>query len=162
MNNYFKMDTTKTLNCEENKINFQENLKVTRKPWYIREITCEMKWLSDKKKCDSLNIKINKKVCIFLHGAGEQWDNHNHTEEFTSYWGKVHELVPQCSKTYFIRQNTKSNGWDVRSLQKAYCDLALIGERDKIIRNKIIFAHSMGSLVLAGGIKNQYCVIFFN
>jgi len=49
-------------------------------------------------------------------------------------------------------------------LQEAYCKLALYNQTagDKVIRNKILFVHSMGNLILANAIRNGVCDIDAN
>jgi hypothetical protein len=99
-----------------------------------------------------------KKECIFLHGAGEsivgpiQNASHN-------YWGNVHDYVPQCDVTVFSFEDTKNNGWDNQELQKRYCSIALSNQPqgEKIIKNKVIFTHSMANLLLSAGIHNGFC-----
>lgn len=68
-------------------------------------------------------------------------------------------FTPQCKERWFIREETKMRGWDNADLQHSYCNLSLIYQapEDRIIRNKIIFTHSMGNMVLAGAIMNKVC-----
>eukprot|EP00742_Colponemidia_sp_Colp-10_P001037 GILJ01001123.1.p1 GENE.GILJ01001123.1~~GILJ01001123.1.p1 ORF type:complete len:545 (-),score=44.58 GILJ01001123.1:193-1827(-) len=128
-----------------------------------------------------LRILSDKMVpCVFLHGVGNT-DIGTPADTFPQYWGKVHDTTPQCSKRTFVREETKMRGWDDISLQKAYCAVLLqdqpewpsiqqyftpesgnvtvysaLGYVPKAT-GKIIFAHSMGNLVLAGAIQGNVC-----
>jgi hypothetical protein len=136
--------------------------------WYLSPTSCDYEWTRDTVACSGLyRSDDSKKVCIFLHGAGVA-ETKNATHRYRSYWGDVHKNTPQCSERWFVKYDTKMNGWDSVDMQKAYCDLALVGQQERHIRpgfsqrpikNKIIFAHSMGNLVLAAAIKNNYCTI---
>jgi hypothetical protein len=135
--------------------------------WFTKySESCHLTWTRHSKKC-SRHVQAlsdsaeDKKVCIFLHGAGHYEEvGEPVNTKFPLYWGKVHKYTPQCSERWFIRENTKENGWNNVEIQKKYCALALIGQQNtKMIKNKIIFAHSMGSLILAAAIHNKICDI---
>jgi len=99
----------------------------------------------------------NKKTCIFLHGAGETPARPSQ-RELKEYWGEVNSFTPHCKERLFIRQETKNNSWDNIGLQRSYCEALTFDQEDKfLVKNKIIYIHSMGSLVLAGAIKNKIC-----
>ncbi len=71
--------------------------------------------------------------------------------------------TPQCSERWFIREETKLRGWDNADLQKSFCDILLMKHlpdkisTDNVVKNTIIFAHSMGNLILGAAIKNGVC-----
>lgn len=94
--------------------------------------------------------------CIFLHGVGNA-DVGAPSLRATAYWDKIEAYTKKCSERHFIRADTVYKGWNNTSLQQEYCNLVLIGEPDKVARNKVIFAHSMGNMILAGAIKNGLC-----
>jgi hypothetical protein len=54
-------------------------------------------------------------------------------------------------------------GSDNKEIQKAFCNAALIDQKnEKVIKNKILFVHSMGNLILSAAIKNNFCDIDVN
>ena len=90
-------------------------------------------------------------------------------EEYELYWGPVADYTPQCSERWFIREETKNRGWDNMELQQSFCDFMLLkhipkyanqlNATDNTVRNVIVFAHSMGNLIIAGALKNNLCKI---
>ncbi|KAL0491601.1 hypothetical protein AKO1_000164 [Acrasis kona] len=98
------------------------------------------------------------KRCVFLHGVGQFLIRKGPvSSEFTRYWGDIQKYTPQCSERFFIREETKTRGWNDVELQRTYCDVALGNSTDMIIRDTILFVHSMGNLILSAAIKNGYC-----
>lgn len=114
--------------------------------WYENKNLCNVDSIKSH-HCD--NITIIKKDCIFMHGAGQN-KSMKPTEDFKEYWGNVINYTQHCKSHIFIRQDTKSRGWDNHELQKSYC-------LEPVYKNKILYVHSMGNLILAGAIKNGYC-----
>lgn len=171
MTNEFRtMKTMKSKKQEE-----QQDMKL---PWFAdRELVCSSSFLKDASKCESSpsnnsdksllrrsatqsSNSDDGKVCVFLHGAGEPSDLPPVTRKYADYWGSVHDFTPQCSERHFVRAETTFRGWDSTYLQKTFCALAAdpTGQTNgTTIRDTIIFAHSMGNLILAAGIKNGYC-----
>lgn len=146
-------------------------------PWFQSyDASCRFNWMKEDRSCQQYerenqqNMEQRKKdrpgkVCIFLHGAG----NTGHVvgppvNKFTEYWGDVHLYTPQCSERWFIREDTKNRGWDDEELQRAYCKLALIHQKegDTVIRDKIIFAHSMANIILADASRKGLCTMDTN
>jgi len=100
--------------------------------------------------------KKYQKKCVFLHGAGETHPANTPTSDsYESYWGKVKQYLPQCNETVFIKEDTVNRGWKDTGVQRRYCDVA--SGYTGTISNVIIFAHSMGNLILAGAIENGAC-----
>jgi len=138
------------------------------------EHSCRYPWIKDQLSCQtheetnkSLLMSKNKqgKVCIFLHGAGNDASEAGEpVHSYPEYWGRVEQYTPQCSERWFIREDTKEKGWDDKGLQESYCKLALIYQKpgDTVIRDKIIFAHSMANVILADAIQNGICSIDVN
>jgi hypothetical protein len=98
------------------------------------------------------------KACIFLHGAGQP-DDLPAQNSFPKYWGKVEQVVTQCSSTTFVRANTQDFAWDNQQLMQKYCDTALqaTGATGTTINNAIIFTHSMGNLIFSGALATGLC-----
>jgi len=108
----------------------------------------------------------SKKDCVFLHGSGQKAYSPP-TTTFTDYWGKVHEYSTQCATTVFVHADTLNSFFDDPKLMQTYADITVAGSLalkypmqvalraagPRIIRNKIVFAHSLGNLVLAAAIK---------
>jgi len=133
--------------------------KSTNAPWYKNTNTCQFPWLADPKFCQNKNLETVKKVCIFFHGSGETVTAPT-IPEHAEYWGPLNQYTPQCQERRFVRQETKLRGWDDQTLQRIYCQEAMFDQEDKtMIKNKIIFSHSMGGLVLSGAIRNKFCDI---
>jgi hypothetical protein len=137
------------------------------------ETTCnKLNLIKDKNVCQRYLLKKNgnssnknnndskKKLCVFLHGAGEQVDAPPQ-KSFEGYWGDIQSYTPQCSDYWFVRRNTKKNGWDNIQLQKDYCNVALLGKSSTngMIKDTVIFTHSMGNLILSAAIENGFCDI---
>jgi hypothetical protein len=151
----------------------QQLPKVKLQPWYSSyKDSCRYRWVRDPVNCQLfedaprsrslVDSVIATKTCIFLHGVGNtQEEAGPPVHEYPDYWGQVHEFTPQCKERWFIREETKSRGWDNLELQQAFCNMALINQTagDTIVRDKILFVHSMGNLILAGAIKNKLCDI---
>jgi hypothetical protein len=99
--------------------------------------------------------------CVFMHGAG--WPNSSAptATDTDSYWGgdaNINKLTPYCSSRTFIHQETLTRAWDDAELQRAVCEAAVgDGNTDSLIRNTMVFAHSMGNLVVAGALRQQVC-----
>jgi hypothetical protein len=141
--------------CSENKRDYEVTKSV---PWFDRPDTC-LKPQRDSTSCpDVMSTSLANYTCIFLHGVGQE-STLQTLEEWPEYWGQVHLYTPQCKVRKFIRQESKSRGWDDLDLQKEYCKLALIDQdpKDKVVRNKLLFVHSMGNMVLSAAIKNGIC-----
>ena len=129
-------------------------------------LVCKLSWLRGSKCQENRILEAKKKICFFLHGAG-QWpeDKGEPVNNFSPYWGPVAEYTPQCSERWFIREETKYRGWDNPDLQRSYCDLLLLNHlpnrkaNGTMVKDAVIFAHSMGNLILAAAIKNGVCSI---
>eukprot|EP00455_Lapot_gusevi_P005987 TRINITY_DN1255_c0_g1_i3.p1 TRINITY_DN1255_c0_g1~~TRINITY_DN1255_c0_g1_i3.p1 ORF type:complete len:161 (-),score=20.11 TRINITY_DN1255_c0_g1_i3:56-538(-) len=123
-----------------------------------------------------LLVLAESKTCLFLHGSGRP-EQSAPTTTFTDYWGKVHEKVPQCNQTIFSHHDTVTKTWTDEYNLRAICALAtnarlgidwLTAEYqknnvtkvyDELIKDTIVFTHSMGNLVLAAAISKGYCDI---
>jgi len=110
------------------------------------------------KKLGASVISPANYTCIFLHGVGQEVTLPP-SDDWVEYWGQVHLYTPQCRVRKFIKQESQNRGWDDSELQKEFCKLALWGqpEGDKLIRNKLLFVHSMGNMVLEAAIKKGLC-----
>jgi hypothetical protein len=142
--------------CKKNTKEYSKNVN----NWFEDEETCNLK-IKDEKECIKIKRKEKKKhTCIFLHGVGQS-ESGNVTDTFVEYWGNIHENTPQCDKRYFIKEESLSRGWDNIELQKSFCKVALMDQNknEKIIKNKILFVHSMGNLIISAAIKNKFCEI---
>jgi hypothetical protein len=147
-------------------------------PWFLNyEKSCRLGPLRDNHHCTKLEMRrgvdkaaINPtKTCVFLHGVGQSLSEKGPPlfDKWPDYWGNVHEYTPQCKERIFIREETKMRGWNDLNLQQSYCSVALYGSRklnytDTTIRNTVLFVHSMGNLILAGGISNGFCDLDLN
>jgi len=100
--------------------------------------------------------------CVLLHGAGEEV-NGPVTSTFPEYWGDVEKSLPQCRSIAFNHADTKNNPWDDPVLLQSYCDAAVDGNGphsgETVIKNKLLFTHSMSNLILAEAIKRGVCSI---
>jgi hypothetical protein len=145
-------------------VNEKHYEKKTGKPWFQEKSTCLNEKLKDEKTCTNVNILKSQneeegKTCIFLHGIGND-KTEEPSDVYEDYWGNVHLNTPNCKIRKFIRTETKFRGWDNLELQKEFCKLALWGQNDtKIVKNKLLFVHSMGNLILSAAIKNGFCDI---
>lgn len=111
--------------------------------------------------------KKNLYDCVFIHGIGVDLlaNETQLLDTFPEYWGDVHLHTPQCKTRKFLKIGTMTRGWNDNVLQKEVCSFATKDDNSKtdssagipLIKNKIIFAHSMGNLILAGAIKNKIC-----
>jgi hypothetical protein len=151
--------------CEENEYRNKNIRKEDPLPWINDVNTCKYPWLADSKVCDKhkpiLFAQEKNYTCIFLHGLGNSEDEKAEpSDSYPGYWGDIHLQTPQCKIRKFIKEETRHRGWNDITLQKSYCDLALFDQPgERVIKNKIIFAHSMGNLILGAAIKNGICDI---
>jgi len=106
-----------------------------------------------------LKIEVQK-PCVYLHGSGVfPVDNIPINKFETGYWGNIRSYTSQCSSHTFAYSDTVYRSWNDTTLQKEICKVATQGASDSVIRNKIIFGHSMGTLILTAAILNNYCHI---
>ncbi|KAL9654306.1 hypothetical protein ABK040_010337 [Willaertia magna] len=132
------------------------------KAWlFNRKHICSLNWLKDSRICpQDYEVVTTNKTCIFLHGVG-QWitDKGPPVHSFPEYWGNIDAFTPQCTERWFIREETKFRGWNNAELQQSYCSLSLVNNTGTVIKDKIIFTHSMGTMILAAAIRNGVCSI---
>ncbi len=138
------------------------------KLWFIDYAkTCRFDHMRNDAECVHMDkgFAAPAKTCVFLHGVGQTLaDKGPPSPEYPDYWGNSHMYTPQCKERIFIREETKDRGWTSEELQKSFCNVALYGsrnrpEKDTVIRNTILFVHSMGNLILAAAIKNGFCEV---
>jgi hypothetical protein len=165
-NPILKKLVAKALNCEQVKhvLNPRASVGTTNSiPWFINyKTSCKFNWIKHDQNCNKEQPakQQEQKTCVFLHGAGESIVGPIQNAS-KNYWGSVHDFVPQCSDTIFSFEDTKNNGWDNKDLQKRYCDIALSNQPDgeRVVKNKVIFTHSMANLLLSAAIHNGFCDI---
>lgn len=143
-------------NCETSETSY--SLKsIQHNLWFTKNKICDFPWLADTKECQGRVKTDDRKVCIFFHGSGEIVTGPT-IPDHSEYWGPLNEFTPQCKERRYVRQETKYRGWDDDGLQRIWCEEATFDQDDKrLIKNKIIFTHSMGGMILAGSIRNKYC-----
>ena len=96
-------------------------------------------------KANNRNLGVNKHVC-FLHGMGQSGgpSDQNMANYGSEYWGNIQSYVPGgAAYTHAIHVNTHERGWDNIQLQDTYYDYI------KRYRCDVVFAHSMGNVILA-------------
>ena len=95
-------------------------------------------------------------ACIFIHGAGSP-DAAAPSASDPIYWGRVNEFLPRCSVFRFMHEDTLHAGWEDLSLQMRTC--ALLSEISEALppSQVVIFAHSLGNLLLAGALDRGLC-----
>ena len=97
------------------------------------------------------------RACVFLHGAGNP-DSRPATASYNEYWGSVHDRTEGCARHYFLHEDTLRVGWEDAMLQRAVC--ALLDEAAQPpTQQLVIFAHSMGNLVLAAALDSGLCTL---
>ncbi len=130
-------------------------------PWFADPSkTCQFDWMRNEHCNDNgLDQQVKLKDCVFIHGSGIEGRGVVHEDHFTRYWGHVQKYTPQCSRRFFIDVDTRSVGWNDAKLQRSVCDAMLHQQNttDNLVRDRIVFAHSMGNLVIAAAIKNGIC-----
>ncbi|KAL0483659.1 hypothetical protein AKO1_013911 [Acrasis kona] len=139
--------------------------------WFMKfEKCCPFSNIRHHRNCNNI-IRRGRAVstdatkrCVFLHGVGQYLvEKGPISDQFVQYWGNVHKYTPQCKERLFIKEETKGRGWNDVELQRAYCDVALNkNSTDMMIRDTVLFVHSMGNLVLSAAIKNGFCDIDVN
>jgi len=102
-------------------------------------------------------LTAGTKTCLFLHGAGRvgarptvfRLGNVSPSTSFSSaYWGDFEdELEGLCTKFVYSDADTTNYTWDDKELMNSYYNRALKAYRDE---NGIVFAHSMGNMILGG------------
>lgn len=111
------------------------------------------------------NLLKPKKDCVFIHGVGHTPDPGSASilnGSLPYYWGKVQEHTQQCASWAFLNVDTVYRGWDNKSLQEEVCKSAtwdpVTGKSSLgAIKNRIVFTHSMGNMMLAGAIDSGLC-----
>lgn len=122
--------------------------------------TSQQWWIFGKKKKESPSC--TPRPCLFLHGIPLKEDR-GLMDNHKKYWGDdITKHTPCCSSRTFAHMNTHDIGWMDESNQIEVCEFALkMSDRSDLktrtIENTIIFAHSMGNLILASAIANQRC-----
>jgi len=105
-----------------------------------------------------LLVVVNGKTCIFLHGAGQTQDRPP-TTRFRQYWGHIEQFTSQCSTHWFNHHDTTYRGFDDPILTSGYCTVAALGPNSQgnVIKDTIVFTHSMGNLIFASALKQGVC-----
>ncbi|KAK3604099.1 hypothetical protein CHS0354_010404 [Potamilus streckersoni] len=102
----------------------------------------------------SVHWRRSWKSCVFVHGIGV--DSDSSSEDIGRlYWSNVRAFTPQCSDHRFIKLDTLNNGWDSVKLHKKLC--RDVSGHSKVIKDTVIFAHSMGNLVMAAALFKNIC-----
>lgn len=104
--------------------------------------------------------------CIFLHGGGVTASGPP-TTSFPAYWGDLHEHTPQCRTRTFNHANTTGTDFTDPALMRSYCAAAGAPSTPNstaipTVRNKLVFTHSMGNLVLARALQTGVCALEAN
>ena len=99
-------------------------------------------------------------TCVFLHGAGNGYARPPLTSD-PGYWGSVDDkLSGPCAEFIFMFEDTLHRGWTDERLQRRVCDLVTRPASESPRRRcTTIFAHSMGSLALAGALQSGLCAL---
>lgn len=106
------------------------------------------------------DCKSSGRTCLFLHGVGGKGDGSVRNDNSPSdcsfgrcqYWGNVRaELAGICQNFQFLWSDTNSRGWNNLALQDQYYNLALQVHNS----GGLVFAHSMGNLILGGACFTQ-------
>jgi len=99
--------------------------------------------------------------CVFMHGLGMPNSSAPTEIDTDSYWGgdsNIKTLTPFCSSRTYIHQDTVTRAWDNAEMHRAVCEAAVgEGSNDTVIRDTVLFAHSMGNLILADAIRQGAC-----
>eukprot|EP00443_Scrippsiella_acuminata_P048461 CAMPEP_0115200778 /NCGR_PEP_ID=MMETSP0270-20121206/17292_1 /TAXON_ID=71861 /ORGANISM="Scrippsiella trochoidea, Strain CCMP3099" /LENGTH=299 /DNA_ID=CAMNT_0002614183 /DNA_START=75 /DNA_END=974 /DNA_ORIENTATION=+ len=99
--------------------------------------------------------------CVFMHGLGMPNSSAPTEIDTDDYWGgdsNIIRLTPFCSSRTYIHQDTVTRAWDNAEMHKAVCEAALgEGSNDTVIRDTVLFAHSMGNLIFADAIRQGAC-----
>jgi len=103
-----------------------------------------------------LVVVASAKHCVFLHGAGIL-DEGPPTNTYPEYWGKINSFTPQCDDWIFNHADTVTNAFDNSTLMQSYCDVATNSTGGSIIKDSIVFTHSMGNVILAAAIRGGLC-----
>ncbi|KAL0491158.1 developmentally-regulated protein [Acrasis kona] len=146
----------------------QRRKKSGTQPWFKNHSkSCRLGFRRDDKSCariegaNGVENTTATKDCVFIHGAGVYGNGSIEEGSFYGYWGNVHLYTPQCKNRYYFNADTIQNGWDSESLQKLACDTILYksDSKDKVARDRVIFSHSMGNLILGAAIHKGLCDI---
>lgn len=91
-------------------------------------------------------------TCVFIHGAGSPTVEPPSASD-PVYWGRVHERLA-CAEYRFMHEDTMHHGWDSPHLQQHVCTLF---ENVSAASVAVVFAHSLGNILLAGALDAGYC-----
>jgi hypothetical protein len=151
-----KIQTSDAKDCQKN----NRRLFKQTKPWFDDEMTCQLGWLKDQRYCQDFKIEPTK-TCYFFHGSGEP-ATQEPSGNFTSYWGKINEYTPHCKIRKFIREETIQRGFNSEEIQKKFCLYLTDAASPFLIKDKIIYTHSMGGLILSTAIHKKFCDLDVN
>jgi len=103
-------------------------------------------------------VNAASKTCIFLHGAGKLLDLPP-TTTYHEYWGNLDQITTQCTAHWFNHHDTTHRRFDDPILTSGYCTVAAlgVGSQGTVIKDTIIFTHSMANLILATAFKLGVC-----
>jgi len=101
-----------------------------------------------------VKVSSAQKACVFLHGAGELEDGPP-TTTFPEYWGDIVAQTPQCANHTFNHADTTHRRFDDPLNIRSYCALASQGTG--LIRDTIIFTHSLGNVIFAAALRAGLC-----
>jgi hypothetical protein len=105
----------------------------------------------------STSFPEKTKDCIFLHGSGVR-NNERQSQFIINYWGNIQAATQQCKSHSFIQTDTFHNAWNDPNLLTQYCNISTWNQDDKyLIRDKLIFTHSMGNLIFGQALMEEYC-----
>ena len=107
--------------------------------------------------------------CMFVHGSGQTHTGSATPTDIYSYWGgdpnAMIDNTVNCRSHWFIHEETVTRAFDDEGLIATVCAflngtfnsaLPPSGD-DGVIRNRTIFSHSMGNLVVAEAFRSGKC-----
>jgi hypothetical protein len=106
------------------------------------------------------SCKSTPRPCIFIHGMGIDHEEPANIDSFEYYWGDMTPHAPCCSSIQYSVLDTVNNSWVNETQQQKVCDRALAvsnSSAGSVIKDTILVTHSMGNLMLAGGIASGKC-----
>ncbi|KAG7394149.1 hypothetical protein PHYBOEH_005604 [Phytophthora boehmeriae] len=110
---------------------------------------------------DACECKSTPRPCLFIHGEKNEVEQAE-LQTKSDMFGDMTDHAPCCSSIKYAALDTMNVRWTNDTLQEKVCKHALSMSETSdatagIVKDTIVVTHSMGALIVAGGIANKKC-----
>lgn len=94
--------------------------------------------------------------CVFMHGSGQDKVGPPTSTDTDKYWGDMAKYTSgHCTSYVYNHDDTVNQAFDDEALVASYCKTMSGGTG--IIRDSIVYTHSMGNMVMAAALRDNAC-----